>query len=69
VRTAGLWGGGLSRYTHDDWSLDVDHRVVLRSPRADDEQGFALANEDVVEIRAAGFSPSGTCWWLPCRLT
>jgi hypothetical protein len=71
VPIAGLLGGGLHRVTMDGWSVDVvapdwpDKRVVLSSPfhnpyATPDKGGwFVVHDEDICELRAVGFSPSG----------
>lgn len=65
VPQAGLWGGGLALMTHDGWSVarvPVDwsgERIILRAPYPDDEE-IQVHDETFFEIRAVGFSPSGT---------
>lgn len=70
VPTAGLFGGGLDLVAHGGWSLTVDRsgaeggQVVLLADGAGRRgaQGAAwwrLFGDRGVELRAAGFSPSG----------
>ena len=63
VSLAGLCGGALCGVTGDGWQLervdlDAEERVVLMPP--EEESGVVqIADDEVSELRAAGFSPSG----------
>jgi hypothetical protein len=65
IPLAGLWGGGLPLTTSDGWVVEripldwPDERIILRAANAWDEM-IQIHNETVFEIRAAGFSPSGS---------
>ncbi|MGH3761715.1 hypothetical protein [Actinophytocola sp.] len=72
VPLAGLFGGGLHRVTPDGWMLDIvtpdwpAERVVLSAPSQDpfgepDRGGWQVIHDETVcELRAVGFSPTGT---------
>lgn len=72
VPLCGLFGGGLHRVTADGWALDVaspdwpTQRVVLSTPSHDpyqqpDRGGWQVIHDEITcELRAVGFSPTGT---------
>lgn len=72
IRLAGLFGGGLHQVTTDGWTLHVvtpdwpAERVVLAQPghdpyRQPDRGGWQVIHtETACELRAVGFSPTGT---------
>jgi hypothetical protein len=64
IPIAGFWGGQLPDVSEDGWRLErvtVDglERVVLHSPEPDAGDLARIADDRVVELRAAGFLPSG----------
>lgn len=73
VPIAGLAGGGLPAGTSDGWSVrrvpvnwPVSERVILQPPGCDifwpgrDDKCVQVRDEQVSELRAVGFSPSGS---------
>jgi hypothetical protein len=70
IPVAGLWGGGLRRYTPDGWWVSVvapdwpDESVVLMPPGLDEvldnpEQAWLIVDGSDSEVRACGFSDTG----------
>lgn len=61
IKTAGLFGGNLSKTTQDGWNLSIvrSNGIIDEIYLISDKDKIFVENDEVSEIRAFGFSDTG----------